>query len=799
MNIYRRHHTGDWVDSVLPPDGLPKPVARIANLRIRDGSDTFTLGPVDQLLAVLSHTYLTARMSNEHVVFRLPRGRHDIAILVGIVFQLLRVQAWHETDGVDQGAFSGPVVVVGRDTAVQKRLSQISLPGTGVGQMADAVAACRVRADGRIVEPDGSVLPYRAGAKRLLYLNTRVGWPDLQVSDAVGVIDRTTLRDRRSYEAAVGWLQGRACRIVTVADTDDPEVHTILNDLGASTINWELSAGVMSDVGYVVGAGQGDSRLSTNTLSGWCPTLIDHPVIANDVDRLFRRAYGALASARQVDAPYPIPVRNAARLLSVLQRSPVNLASYGKAAAGDPRLRSPKSLQRLLEQHHASFVGPWRAFETTDWSALRRCVLEVFDMISEKNPKQHALLDALDLVRRRQPASKLVIRAPNRVAATLMREELEEHGALDGRMEVNTWSSRSRWRAAATEIWPGLPPWAHRSLLSTAETTDVVLVGYPGELQVLSALLDGSADQRKKALTSSAIRFGFIAPDSEPAPRIYESSQLESRQPDPSDISVDVDYGRIAARALSVIDDIGEERSVPMRSRGSEEIVSLVPIRLDGKSIWWVSLDDAVGTLIHDAYHHRLVRELRPGDLVVVPRGEGRTELFSRLVAAFHTSADVNDLDFLLARFRLACWKLRNQSSNWRQVQKRLERNNASAITQARSWANGSTIAPADPEDVQLVARLVGDTYLAKSWAGVASVAKEVRTLHRKLGRIVNGALSEAIDGFGPHMKKVQDLLGESGVEILDEFAVHRVVAIGQPEDKLISQHGTIDQQRDNR
>ena len=61
--------------------------------------------------------------------------------------------------------------------------------------------------------------------------------------------------------------------------------------------------------------------------------------------------------------------------------------------------------------------------------------------------------------------------------------------------------------------------------------------------------------------------------------------------------------------------------------------------------------------LVADKVTYLRPHDLRPGMVVVVPRGEGREELFSRLVAAAHQREDMQAFEVLFRRWRDACWE----------------------------------------------------------------------------------------------------------------------------------------------
>lgn len=787
---------GQWLDGLLPPD-LPPEIDRLLNLSFRDGGDTFRLGAADQLIAALIRAVFQSRATGRHLIIGLPRGANDLAILTGFLGQLLRIQVWQESAGAGALAFGGPVVVIARDTAVQQRLSLVKLRGmTFRSGMAGAVSACRVRADGRIVEPDGTPIRYSSGSRRLLYLNSRVGWPQMDVWDGFGVIDRATLRDPKSYRLALEWTRSRCARTITIAELDDPETQMLCREAGLEPFLFPMTPAVLADLQYVIGSAPGTSKLTANPLLTWAPSIHLHPVSnIGDLERLLRTGFSALSAARETshDAKYPLGVRVAARLLATIQSCVVDLDAYGREASGDPRVRfgSPRSMRLALERSSGAFYGPWEAFGATDWMALRNAALRAYDECVTRNPKQEALVDALDLLRRRSPAARLLIRVPNRAAARVLTNELSDQGLLDGRTQVAAWSARRPWLADDMEIWCGVPPGHHRTMLFSAEATHGEVLSYRGEAIAFLGAVKGAARRIGETISAAAEWFRIEPPPAD----VISVAPLPATTDDPGEaapLSFDVDFDRVIAAASEVLADIGETDE-SSQAQLSDETEELMPVGIGDGLVWWLASDDAVGTLVNDHYRHRLVSDLEVGDLVVVPRGEGREELFTRLVEAVHRFADVTDLDRMLARFRKACADVYVQSGqNWAEANRSLKMAGAGATSQIRQWASGETIAPQDGGDVRIVARLAHDRELEERWKSVEAVARELRGLHIKLGRVVSGALREALDGEGPFLEKVRSMLDSEGLEILDEFAVHEVASIGEPRQVAASQHGSV-------
>lgn len=772
----------DWVDALLP--AIPPPeVDAFARIQFRTDGATSLPGPGDQVLASILHAYLARRITNEHLVVQLPRGRQDIATLLAVFVQVLRANIWDQRGWSHMAAFSGPVVVVGTDSAVQRRLRDVQVQGANLrGGLAEGLSACRVRSDGSVVTPSGTIASYEGGDRRLLYLNTRVGWPDITFQDAVGLLDRTTMTVE-AYQGALDFLAARRTHhSTTVTFVGDTETLDVLNRAGHTPRVWAMTPGVLADIHYSLGSGKGNTSLTTNALLTWKPSWSLHLVDDPAVNKLVDQAFWALGHVNVSDRRPPRAVQSASSLVSALIRCPVDISEYSRAAAVEPYVSSPKSLARTLELRDTPFYGHWAAFQTAYWGSLRAAALGLYHHLTKTNPKTAAVLDAVDLIRRTQPASRIIVRVSNGATVPLLQETLHRARLNDGRISIEPWSRNLRWKEADVEIWSGAPPWAHRSHVFSAETQDKIAVCYQGEAVVLRKrthqMLEAISDNVKA--TSSWLGLTSIASET----ATWNGPTTPRRIPHGT-VSLDVDLTRVADRLSSVLADSGEASlSRQTAESSSDEEAELIPVFLSNGHVWWLNPQRAVGVLVDGHYCHRLARELHPGDQLVVPRGEGRDEIFGRLVQAAHRRGDVSDLDVLLGRFRIACRSVWEECDrNWAEVKRRLEAVGAHAVNQTKSWAEGSTIAPEDPEDVRRIGELAGDRHLVNSWATVAAIASEIRSLHSRLGRSLSQALGEvAARRPGSGITRLEEVLGPDAIEVLDEFIIMEATKVGDPE-----------------
>lgn len=793
-----------WIDVLVPatPDGE---MGRLLDLKLRDGKVNFQPGPLDQ--AILGATTWFVRRAvrgdrDQALVVQLPRGQHDVAMLIGFAVQLLRLHALDRGRGTAE-AFRGSVLMSAMDTGVQARLDTLGLPGTPLNGLAAALKVCRVRADGRLVTDEGSTVPFRPGRARMLYHNTRVGWPTLtREGDGFAVVDRTSIGNPDTYSHALRWASDHGVRRwIVVADLADEEAVRRLEDQGIQATVLPVVAETIDALQRNLGTSDTFTLLSTNAIA-WQPRpdVRVEQCEATELDKLLRHSYGLLARARQIDAEFPPQLVSVARLLAGVSRCADRVLSYNQAAVEDHRARSLKSEANVLARRGDRFSGgaKFRVFGQTSWAQLRDSALQAYRLLQEQEPKYHQLIGLIDLLLREQD-EPIRIRTASRAAARGLTATLrDEHPAwLHGeRVTVLPWSQVMPWATGPiTDVLVAPPPRYRAGLLFSGESTRRFVLAYPSEVALLRSAYEEAAARSSEDLEEFCRRLSLDV-----APRVTALCSpdvpVEATVTGNStrDVTIDFERALLGARLLADVAE-DEEPVEPMARTGRlfEATVPLLPVQLASGGTWWLSPDAPVETLIGEKYHHRLASQLRAGDQVIVPRGDGREALFSRLVAAAHRGADVTLLDTLLGRFRRACVEAYNKAGqNWAELNRRLDAAGCNATTQARAWADGSTIAPADPEDVRIVAELAGDSGLASGWQEVATIAQELRRLHQKVGHLISRALVDLSRGDGDNLRKVEELLGDRA-EVLDEFILDQVTSVGPAQQRPESDMGMID------
>ncbi len=747
----------------------------------------FRLGEVDLALTRGLFRFLELSATPDRPVgtaVQAPRGRHDLAILLAILCQLARLYAKLRQPQL-RAPFLGSVVVVGMDTALQRRLSGVSVRGVELGE---GLRVQRVRRDGWIVDTNGHASRFRPNQHEALYLNTRVGWPTLPGEhNGLVIVDSTSFASRVILERALDWAkEHRASRYVVLTNRGDWKAETELQRY----VREKPTTVALPDYDAVRVSPEGRPfapvALSTNRLLRRPPLRVDiAPVQYAPVEQLFFDVSMRLREAWRIEAPAPFSVLAAGRLVTLLRQALGTIEAFDRAAAQDHRARTITSLVRDLELT-TGLDGPWRSFRQTHWPTLQYAARRLAEEIRKENPKHWATVLTVDHVRRRFPDHRVFIRTANTAAAFALEEDLasyDSHLLSAPGVRVIPRSLRLPWTDLDTvEILPALPARSRQDALWSAEATWRLVVTYGWESEWVKRVLHLEAERVDEVVERAKRVLGIALP----VPHVPEPrTVLEAPDPHVPGETTTYDPLAIDLDSLSVPTEELRIGSQCFGSRpGLEGERMGRPVYLDDRRVvWWVSLDHQVETLIGARYRTVLASDLTSGDLVILPRGTGREDLFTRLAAAKHRDSDVLDLTAVLRRWWHACrTALALFDHDETRASRALVDAGCSVTTQLRAWADGSTLAPQDGRDIARVARLVGDEWLEDNWRRVAAIATELRGLHIRIGQRISGAMREASTGDGPNLRALAEVLGTDPGEILDEFDLSIVSAVGEPD-----------------
>lgn len=799
-----------YLDCLVPPDAGPADFfERVHSLRMTDRGRTVDLGPLDRAtLTLLSRALASEQRS---VYLSLPRGRHDLAVLIGIYLQLIRRGA-ELTGGAPCPVPDGPVVVVGLRTNVTVRLAQLAI---GRQNLSRALRMQRIRGDGRVVDLQGKITRAVDSPSGLFYLNTALGRPSLGTRVGTVVIDRTSMANDQSWERALAWASEHdAARVVAVAD-----LGTQPGSSRAWT-QWPWTPALRADVRHTLGHRPAYGPLTSNALLAHRPAAAPSAAVYRHghLAELYRTAVTGVVAARRVHTPepWPQPIADAVRLLNLLWCS---WGSIGRQDAWQVLMGRGSGARALARSvSHGTLEGrsgPWGLFRETQWPDLRRGVLDLYELLYDGNPRRDLLLALIDWARADRAGVPVLVRTRSRSAAAAVAEELADAlgGDADtlllppqpgpaasrgaGALHVMPYTERLAWDASPRlELHLGVPSALRTGVLFSGAADEHVAVVEQSEYSWLERSAGRALHSWHEQIRQSAavLRLGEVPePATPPLPVAYGPVDLSGPSPAPDDspqrdsrLALDLsalfeDYDA-PARAIATPADPGRSATaVPADDPVPATAVLTEP---DG-AVLWLRSDEQVDVLIGQRYARMPVNALTPGNRLLRARGDGQSRLHDRLVMVIHDSAEVTAMDTMIGFFRQAITAVHEQQGSWPNVLTALKKlgSEVSSWQAVSKWADGSVIAPEDPQDIHRVALLAQDTRLTagRTWQRLARMAEELRRLHRALGHTAAAAMTEAARGTeGPALRQLKTLCSGIDVsEVLEEFDLVVVRRVG--------------------
>ncbi|MFH9118491.1 DISARM anti-phage system protein DrmE domain-containing protein [Streptomyces globisporus] len=740
----------------------------------------------------------------------LPRGRHDLAVLIGIYLQLIRRGA-ELTGGSPCAVPVGPVVVVGLRTNVTVRLAQLAI---GQENLSRALRMQRIRGDGRVVDLQGKITRAVDSPSGLFYLNTALGRPPLGTSVGTVVIDRTSMANDHSWERALAWASEHdAARVVAVAD-----LGTQPGGSRAWT-QWPWSPVLRADVRHTLGHRPAYGPLTSNALLARRPAAAPGVAVYRhkQLAELLRKVVAGVVAARSVRASesWPQPVADAVCLFNLLWCSWGSIGKQDTWQVLMGRGSGARALARSVSRGTLEGQGgAWGLFRETQWPDLRRGVLNLYELLYDDNPRWDLLLALIDWARASRTGAPILVRTRSRSAAAAVAEALADTlggdadsllltpqpgaaaGSGAGALHVMPYAERLAWDASPRlELHLGAPSPLRTGVLFSGAADEHVAVVEQSEYTWLQRSTDRALSSWHEQIrqTSAALKLGEV--------------------PEPMTLSLPVAYGPVdLSRPFSVTEDppqhdsrlaldlsaLFEDYDAPAQAMGTpdapgrsattaaDDLVPVTAVLTEPEgAVLWLRSDEPVDVLVGQRYAKIPVASLTPGSRLLHARGDGQSRLHDRLVMVMHDSAEVTAMDTMIGFFRQAITAVYEQRGSWPDVLAALKNlgSEVSSWQAVSKWADGSVIAPEDPKDIHRVALLARDTRLTAggTWQRLARMAEELRRLHRALGHTAAAAMTEAAGGTeGPALRQLKTLCSGIDVsEILEEFDLVVVRRIG--------------------
>ncbi len=544
---------------------------------------------------------------------------------------------------------------------------------------------------------------------------------------------------------------------------------------------------MIADCHATVGSPEDTSSLSANELRGVPRSFaVVRPSSAN-IEHTCARIRDAFGKAARLQSDFPPSLQTARRLFYGLIQLTSRIETYNLHAALDHRTSALSSLRHRIEGESDPRVdAEWSTYYMSRWTDLRLDLLELYRMIEHDNPKFLGVALAIEWIRDKHSTAPICIRVPSDAAGMALADDMAElvpEWPIDGEsITWQPWSKRLEWYSDERfEILPASPPPSRAGLLWSVEASQQVLVLYGFELASVTRRVEHSNQLSIDRLKHSCDRLGLGGlPPLTAAARIDEVFEFDPDSQESPVVDLDVD---LDVMFFDPEDDTGARTEYSATGADPATVIPVV-LEPDG-SRWLVRHDAQVETLKAQRVVYLPVDSVKPGMTVVVPQGDGREELFARLVTATHQSPDLQAFDVLFVRWRDACRSAYRDAGSWEALGQRMQAEGCQVTSQSpRTWATGEVIGPEDPEDIRRIGKLARDPLVERQYRRIDAAVRQVRSLHVRLGSLLSAAMTDAMSGGGVNLEKLRELLGGiDPTELLDEFELRVVRSVEEPEE----------------
>ena len=774
--------------SVLLPNRADEPLDELAYVVFIDNGTDVAVSGVDLLLMAITRHMVADSTFGQTVSIQLPRARHRSALLLAITSHLICRQA--------PVYFSGPVVLIALDVDLSEQLRNLAVRGHRRMKLlpGNPLSAHRLTREGAAQPLIGT--DARPIDRSLIYFNTRVGQPELASQPPLVILDSTSVTSPAARVRALQWALDRgAAGIVAIGDIGDDGPVESMTSLGLVPTVFALTSSVAADlVADFNRRDAPDSTLSSMPMLGPRTRVVLHNVAGDEINDSIAKAFQAIAA--KPPGPIPHQLQTPINLLRNGARLAARVTDYKRACAFNPR---PGELASIiwLSRMDPQLPKEWNSWKTARWGALRSAVTTLWQALETDTPKLKSLWSVLDRIDR-ETEGPILIRAHSRAAALATQTSLssgdrtpvqeEVWDRISSRVKFATFKDRFQACVFESQILTGAPPpWLLSLLLGIeAEVTHVLL--YEAEEASLRRQSDAWASTLTGWQQAACRTLGAM-------PETPQKTPL----PDPSPVELDRARSRLELPRLSLADvlDTASQAMDPEEEGASAAVLAAgsstkrcIPITLDDGRTWWCEADDGEGrpvvVVTAGGHENRLAHELRAGDHVIIPAGEGTDSIHARLVALSRGNDDVKSLDLILGQFRAAARSLLDGRSRSDAVDM-VRVAGAEAPDQLPNWAKGTTIAPRNPEDVAAVfragARPQPDLGL------IYAVASALRNLNQMLGKFIAAITRGQGDAA---VMKLREVVGDAALELVDEFELATVLDVAPIQEVLSSLAGKV-------
>ena len=634
--------------------------------------------------------------------------------------------------------------------------------------VAASLGAVRLRADGQAQAVSGNRISALSTCQRLVYVSPRAGWPDIDITLGVAVLDQRALG--RAFERASQWAQRWAQIVHVISELDPSETPSSFE------VDWPLVATDPQRWGRSTSWPiRGEVRLEV--------TGSDPSGFVQARERIARAA-----KTDKTDKRWPAPLAAATSLSRALASVAVPLGLYDACTVGTIALPFSDRIDQLLSGRPSDFPSEWSVFAETDWAALKRGLLDAAADIEERNRKAEQIGIAIEglLAEGFQVDTWIDSNVHSRALQTHLLSAgfgIGPDDFADGRVAIRTLSEASRTPVTRRAgVLTGLPTaWQLSAASAAGVGGPLVVLTYPFEAERAPRFFRWliNDDRLMRSERRSAIETGVLGPGLSPD-TVPEPVRLEAMRSGAN--------GAVADHTPEYSDDAAEFAALT-----DYDWLSLVADKEAQAGADGSMLRTAIAFLVNPGPEilllgeHTVVDRLVAGRLRAVPAIslEARMQVLGTRASGGVFAAIRPHLDRLRGpgtRFWLDQWHdaLRAAllaTGTPMQLAERLVAAGAAISANAvNSWASPYRIGPRDPQNVMRVGEIADHTIVVHHHARVHAVMRGVRIEHGRLGRQLAAALRRHIDGDISAFDVIEDRLGIDVDTMLGNLTIHEIV-----------------------
>jgi len=629
--------------------------------------------------------------------------------------------------------------------------------------IAKGLGAVRLRSDGQVQDLHGSRTRSLAEADRLVFVTPRVRWPDLDVALGAVVVDAAALGD--ALDEALTWAQANA-EIVHVVAALDPTLEP---------------SGVGIDWPSVHTQPQRWGRQDA-----WPSTGVVQIELAGHAPEGLGEARREIADMAKDGRSWPVQLGTAAALSRALTTVAVPLSLYDAHTAKTIAPSFADRVEALEAIRPGDFPSPWKAFAETSWPAVKRQLLDTAASLEADNPKARAI--GLAVERLLAAGTAVTIWANSIVHARAVETHLLTAGfgvrpedLEAGRFTVEVLGTRRPLdRRPSASLLTGLPTsWQLPAVVSDILGGPLVVLAYDFESArapgYFGWLMNANRVQRhaERVLLLEDVLGSGVECGAPPAP---VELTVERHDHDGVSVTGPTELGDDAAELAALADDEWLALALQRREQASGPLDDTM-----GPALAFL-VEPGPGVLLvaeHSLVDRLVAGRLRPMPAIALTVGmtilgsaTGGETVFDRV------RPYLDRLQGTGTRFWMDRWDdalvaaLRGSGGRSGLARKLIDAGASISAAAVGAWPSPYRIGPRDERNVQRVAEIGHNAFVAHNARRVHAVMRGVRIEHSKLGRLLASAvrrhLSGGVDAFDP----VEELLGIAIEDLLGEVSV---------------------------